>query len=91
MISGAFRECTQEGKNPFFGGDGIRFVDAVLGGYLGWFGAVGKIIGRRVIDPTKTPLLAAWQDRFRVADVAKGVVPNDVDKVLAFLQVLLAR
>jgi glutathione S-transferase len=75
---------------PFFGGDGVGFVDAVLGGYLGWFGAVGRIIGRRLIDPAKTPLLAAWEDRFRAADVAKGVVPDDVDKMLAFLETLLA-
>ena len=65
-------------------------MDVVLGGYLGWFGAVGKIIGRRLIDPARTPLLAAWEDRFRAADVAKGVVPDDVDNVLAFLQTLLA-
>ncbi|EER94596.1 hypothetical protein BDA96_01G339700 [Sorghum bicolor] len=90
-LEGAFGECTEAGKKPFFGGDGIGFVDVVLGGYLGWFGAVAKIIGRRVIDPARTPLLAAWEDRFRAADVAKGVVPDDVDKVLAFLQVLLAR
>jgi len=88
-LEGAFRDCSK-GK-PFFGGDGIGFVDLVLGGYLGWFGAVGKIIGRRLIDPAKTPLLAAWEDRFRAADVAKGVVPDDVDKVLAYQQVLLAR
>jgi glutathione S-transferase len=88
-LEGAFRDCSK-GK-PFFGGDGIGFVDLVLGGYLGWFGAFGKIIGRRLIDPAKTPLLAAWEDRFRAADVAKGVVPDDVDKVLGYLQVLLAR
>jgi len=88
-LEGAFRDCSK-GK-PFFGGDGIGFVDLVLGGYLGWFGAFGKIIGRRLIDPAKTPLLAAWEDRFRAADVAKGVVPDDVDKVLAYQQVLLAR
>jgi len=88
-LEGAFRDCSK-GK-PFFGGDGIGFVDLVLDGYLGWFGAFGKIIGRRLIDPAKTPLLAAWEDRFRAADVAKGVVPDDVDKVLAYQQVLLAR
>lgn len=75
---------------PFFGGDGIGFVDAVLGGYLGWFRAIDKIIGRRLIDPATTPLLAAWEERFRAADAVKGVLPDDVDKVLAFLQTLLA-
>lgn len=87
-LEGAFRDCSR--GRPFFGGDGIGFVDAVLGGYLGWFGAVGRIIGRRLIDPARTPLLAAWEDRFRAADVAKGVVPDDLDRMLAFLQTLRA-
>ncbi|KAG2550931.1 probable glutathione S-transferase GSTU6 [Panicum virgatum] len=78
------------GKKPFFGGDGIGLVDVVLGGYLGWFAAIDRIIGRRLIDPARTPLLAAWEQRFRAADAARGVVPDDVDKVLAFLQTLLA-
>jgi glutathione S-transferase len=87
-LEGAFRDCSR--GRPFFGGDDIGFVDAVLGGYLGWFGAVGRIIRSRLIDPARTPLLAAWEDRFRAADVAKGVVPDDLDKILAFLQTLRA-
>ncbi|KAL6641367.1 hypothetical protein ACP70R_019548 [Stipagrostis hirtigluma subsp. patula] len=87
-LEGAFEDRAR-GK-PFFGGDGIGLVDVVLGGYLGWFGAVDKMIGRRLIDPARTPLLAAWEQRFRAADAAKGVVPDDADKVLEFLQVLLA-
>nr|CAB3495426.1 unnamed protein product [Digitaria exilis] len=87
-LEGAFEECAK-GK-PFFGGDGVGLVDVVLGGYLGWFGAIDRIIGRKLIDPARTPLLAAWEERFRAADVAKGVVPDDVDKVLAFLETLLA-
>ncbi|CAL4923484.1 unnamed protein product [Urochloa decumbens] len=87
-LEGALAEC---GKGrPFFGGDGVGFVDVVLGGYLGWFAAIDRIIGRKLIDPVRTPLLAAWAERFRAADAAKGVVPDDVDKVLAFLQTLLA-
>nr|CAB3500324.1 unnamed protein product [Digitaria exilis] len=87
-LEDAFEECAK-GK-PFFGGDGVGLVDVVLGGYLGWFGAIDRIIGRKLIDPARTPLLAAWEERFRAADVAKGVVPDDVDKVLAFLKTLLA-
>ncbi|KAG2539772.1 probable glutathione S-transferase GSTU6 [Panicum virgatum] len=87
-LEGALGECS--GGEPFFGGDGIGLVDVVLGGYLGWFAAIDRIIGRRLIDPARTPLLAAWEQRFRAADAARGVVPDDVDKVLAFLQTLLA-
>ncbi|GJM91301.1 hypothetical protein PR202_ga07663 [Eleusine coracana subsp. coracana] len=60
----------------------------MLGGYLGWFGVVDRIIGRRLIDPARTPLLAAWEDRFRAADAVKGVVPEDVDRMLVFLEKL---
>ncbi|XP_062205262.1 probable glutathione S-transferase GSTU6 [Phragmites australis] len=87
-LEGAFKECSK-GK-PFFGGDGIGFVDVVLGGYLGWFGVINRLIGRRLIDPARTPLLAAWEERFRAADATKGVVPDDVDKMLEFLQTLRA-
>jgi glutathione S-transferase len=87
-LEGALRECSK-GKS-FFGGDGIGLVDVVLGGYLGWFCAVDKMIGRRLIDPARTPLLATWEERFRAADAARGVVPNDADKMLEFLRTLLA-
>lgn len=87
-LEGAFRECSK-GK-AFFGGDGIGFVDVVLGGYLGWFKALDKLIGRRLIDPARTPLLATWEEQFRAADAAKGVVPDDADKLLEFRRTLLA-
>ncbi|XP_006661985.2 probable glutathione S-transferase GSTU6 [Oryza brachyantha] len=83
----AFKECSR-GK-PFFGGDGIGFVDVVLGCYLGWFTAINKLIGRRLIDPARTPALAAWEERFRASEAAKGVVPDDADKMLEFRLILL--
>ncbi|KAK1695588.1 hypothetical protein QYE76_012285 [Lolium multiflorum] len=87
-LEGAFEECSK-GK-AFFGGDAIGFVDVVLGGYLGWFRAVDKMIGRRLIDPARTPLLARWEERFRAAEAARGVVPDDADKMLEFLPTVLA-
>jgi glutathione S-transferase len=87
-LEGAFEECSK-GK-AFFGGDAIGFVDVVLGGYLGWFRAVDKMIGRRLIDPARTPLLARWEERFRAAEAAQGVVPDDADKMLEFLPTILA-
>jgi glutathione S-transferase len=35
-------------------------------------------------------MLAKWEERFRAAEAAKGVVPDDADKMLEFLQTLLA-
>uniref|UniRef100_A0A0D9XLT1 glutathione transferase n=1 Tax=Leersia perrieri TaxID=77586 RepID=A0A0D9XLT1_9ORYZ len=87
-LEGAFVECSK-GKKPFFGGERIEFVDVVLGGYLGWFTAIERLIGRRLIDPARTPALAAWEDRFRATDVAKSVVSDDADKMLEFRRILL--
>uniref|UniRef100_A0A0E0MA26 Uncharacterized protein n=1 Tax=Oryza punctata TaxID=4537 RepID=A0A0E0MA26_ORYPU len=64
-------------------------VDVVLGGYLGWFTAIKKLIGRRLIDPARTPALAAWEDRFRATEAARGVLPDDADKMLEFRQTAL--
>ncbi|KAF7084236.1 hypothetical protein CFC21_087907 [Triticum aestivum] len=86
-LEGAFGECS--GGKPFFGGDGIGFVDVVLGSYLGWFVVIEKMIGVKLMDAARTLALAAWAERFRMADAVKGVLPEDVDKVLEFLQMFL--
>jgi glutathione S-transferase len=86
-LEGAFKDCSK-GK-PFFGGDGIGFVDVVLGSYLGWFKVFEKMVGVRVLDAARTPLLVAWGERFAAADAAKDVLPDDVDKVIEFLQTFL--
>ncbi|KAM3409211.1 hypothetical protein ACQJBY_001894 [Aegilops geniculata] len=86
-LEGAFGESS--GGKPFFGGDGIGFVDVVLGSYLGWFVVIEKMMGVKLLDAGRTPALAAWAQRFRMADAVKGVLPEDVDKVLEFLQTFL--
>ncbi|KAG8092363.1 hypothetical protein GUJ93_ZPchr0012g20590 [Zizania palustris] len=86
-MEGAFRELFE--SKAFFGGDGIGFVDVVLGSYLGWFKVIEKMIGTRILDAARTPLLAAWAERFEAADAVKGVLPDDVDKVIDFLQSFL--
>lgn len=87
-LEGTFKDCSG-GTAPFFGGDGIGFVDVVLGSYLGWFKVIEKMVGVRVLDAARTPLLAAWSERFGAAEPVKGVLPEDVDKVLDFLQAFL--
>ncbi|XP_072146615.1 uncharacterized protein [Setaria viridis] len=86
-LEGAFKDCSRGGD--YFGGDGIGFVDVVLGSYLGWFKVFEKMVGVRVLDAARTPLLAAWGERFAAADAAKDVLPSDVDKVIEFLQTFL--
>jgi hypothetical protein len=55
-------------------------VDVVLGSYLGWFKVFEKMVGVRVLDAARTPLLAAWGERFAAKEAAKDVLPDDVDK-----------
>ncbi|EER94598.1 hypothetical protein BDA96_01G340100 [Sorghum bicolor] len=88
-LEGAFRDCSGGRYVDYFGGDGVGFVDVVLGSYLGWFKVFEKMVGVRVLDAARTPLLAAWGERFAAAEAAKDVLPDDVDKVLEFLQQFL--
>ncbi|RLN18546.1 hypothetical protein C2845_PM02G21640 [Panicum miliaceum] len=87
-LEGAFRDCSR-GKR-YFGGDSAGYMDVVLGGYLGWFGVFERMIGVKVLDAARTPLLAAWAERFAASDAAEGILLQDVDKVLAFLKAFFA-
>lgn len=69
----AFGKCS--GGNAFFGGDSIGYVDIVLGSFLFWFEAVRRVFDLEIINASKTPLLAAWAERFVGTVEAKEVVP----------------
>ncbi|CAN6288957.1 unnamed protein product [Urochloa humidicola] len=86
-LEGAFKDCSR--GDGYFGGGDIGFVDVVLGSYLGWFKVFQKMVGVRVLDAARTPLLAAWGERFAAAEAVKDVLPDDVDKVIEFLQTFL--
>ncbi|KAK3153133.1 hypothetical protein QOZ80_2BG0168260 [Eleusine coracana subsp. coracana] len=79
-LSAAMAENLEEAlrNKPFFGGDNVGFVDIALGGFAAWVHAVEKIYGIKKFDAAKTPLLAAWVERFGALDAAKAVLP-DVD------------
>ncbi|KAL6905223.1 hypothetical protein ACP4OV_002824 [Aristida adscensionis] len=70
----AFMKCSQ--AKPYFGGDNIGFLDIVLGSYLGWFKAVEKIAGVKVLDEAKFPELTAWADRFYAHHAVRDVMPE---------------
>ncbi|KAF8698483.1 hypothetical protein HU200_035223 [Digitaria exilis] len=72
-----------EGK-AFFGGDSIGYLDIVFGSCLFWFEGVRRVYEVEIISSTKTPLLAAWAQRFGETEVAKKVMP-DADKVVEYL------
>ncbi|KAF8727897.1 hypothetical protein HU200_018465 [Digitaria exilis] len=70
----AFVKCSQ-GKH-YFGGDNIGFLDLVLGSHLGWFKAVEKIAGIKILDEAKYPEITAWADRFCAHHAVKDVMPE---------------
>ncbi|KAJ1296520.1 hypothetical protein BS78_01G307500 [Paspalum vaginatum] len=77
----AFVKCSR-GKH-YFGGDNISFLDLVFGSHLGWFKAVEKIAGIKVLDETKYPEITAWADRFCAHHAVKDVMP-ETDRLVEF-------
>ncbi|KAL6642794.1 hypothetical protein ACP70R_020975 [Stipagrostis hirtigluma subsp. patula] len=77
----AFVKLSQ-GKH-YFGGESIGFLDLVLGSHLGWFKAVEKIAGVKVLDGTRFPELTAWADRFCAHGAVKDVMP-ETDRLVEF-------
>lgn len=85
-LEAVLAECSKgEAEAPFFGGGSIGFLDIALGCYLPWFEAVGRLAGvGLLIDPARTPKLAAWAERFRVAEPVKALLPG-VDKLEEYI------
>ncbi|XP_037424018.1 probable glutathione S-transferase GSTU6 [Triticum dicoccoides] len=83
-LEGALRECSK-GKG-FFGGDGVGLVDIALGSMHSWLMAIEAMSGAKVFDPARTPLLAAWMERFGALDAARAVLP-DVGRVVELAKI----
>ncbi|GJN19959.1 hypothetical protein PR202_gb07279 [Eleusine coracana subsp. coracana] len=87
-LEGALRECSK-GK-PFFGGDNPGYVDVILGGLLGWVRASEELYGINPFDPAKTPLLAAWAERFGALEAVDPVIP-EVNKLVEVAKMMQAK
>jgi glutathione S-transferase len=74
QLEAALAQCSN-GK-AFFSGDSVGYLDIAVGCNLFWLDAMRKMFGVVVIDAAKTPVLAAWADRFRESDVGKKVLPD---------------
>lgn len=85
-------ECTDGGrKGCFFGGERVGFVDVVLGGMVPLVHATVEISGDMLFgDGSRTPLLAAWLQRFGEFDAAKAILP-DVDRVMDYVRMIHAK
>ncbi|XBJ09508.1 hypothetical protein VPH35_014571 [Triticum aestivum] len=80
-LEGALRECSK--GEGYFGGETVGLVDISLGSLLSWLNATEVMSGTKIFDPVKTPLLAAWMERFSKLDAAKAALP-EVDRVVEF-------
>jgi glutathione S-transferase len=78
-----------EGRD-FFGGEKIGFLDIGFGCYLGWLRVTEKMIGKKVLDETKTPALVKWAEAFAAHPAVKGNLP-ETDKLLEFAKGLVQR
>jgi glutathione S-transferase len=87
QLEAALAQCSN-GK-PFFAGDSIGFLDLVVGCNLLWFEALRRLFGVTFVAAGKTPLLAAWAERFGGTEAAREVVP-DADKAVEFAKKLMA-
>nr|AAK98535.1 putative glutathione S-transferase OsGSTU7 [Oryza sativa Japonica Group] len=75
----AFKELSK-GK-PFFGGDTAGYLDVTLGAVVGWARAGEVLFGRKLFDATRSPLLAAWMERFVALDAVKAVLPDNAELI----------
>ncbi|KAM0901271.1 hypothetical protein ACQ4PT_020099 [Festuca glaucescens] len=64
------------GEKEFFGRESVGLVDVALGGFIGWLRASEAMCGVRTIDPARTPLVAAWAERFGALDGVREIVPD---------------
>ncbi|KAK8445587.1 hypothetical protein SEVIR_9G351300v4 [Setaria viridis] len=88
VLEGGLKECSR-GK-CFFGGDNVGYVDVILGGAASYAKANEALFGAKLFDAAKTPLLAAWLERFSELDAAKAVL-QDVDRVVEHVKFLIAK
>jgi glutathione S-transferase len=68
---------------PFFGEEGVGFVDVVLGAAAGWAPASERLYGTRLFDAARSPHLHAWLRRFVALEEVREVVP-DVDALVEY-------
>ncbi|KAL0421208.1 UNVERIFIED_CONTAM: Glutathione S-transferase U17 [Sesamum latifolium] len=87
FLEEAFVTCSK-GKD-FFGGDGVGYLDIVLGSCLGWLRVTEIIVEVALLDPIKTPRLAKWADRFSSEDAVKDILP-ETEKLLELFRKIQA-
>ncbi|KAM3253615.1 hypothetical protein ACQJBY_047607 [Aegilops geniculata] len=78
----------RESEARFFsGGDGPGYVDVMLGGLLGSMRATEEMGGLQTLDPTTTPLLAAWAELFCALVAVAPVMPR-VERLVEYAEAM---
>ncbi|KAJ7955524.1 Glutathione S-transferase [Quillaja saponaria] len=72
-------------ENKFFGGNTIGLVDISYGWLAHWFLVTEEIVGVKVIEPSKLPLLHAWVKNFKDIPVIKDNLP-DYEKLVVHMK-----
>ncbi|CAI9092768.1 OLC1v1028098C1 [Oldenlandia corymbosa var. corymbosa] len=87
LLENAFVKCSN-GKG-YFGGDTLGYIDIALGCYLGWLKAIQIEFDLKLMDESKTPVLAKWAERFKNHEAVKGTLP-ETEELLNLMKVMKA-
>ncbi|KAK7252317.1 hypothetical protein RIF29_36171 [Crotalaria pallida] len=79
-----------DGKEAYFGGGSIGFIDIGFGSLLSWLSALEEMNGRKVLVEAKFPALVKWAERF-AADPAVKEVFQEPQKLIEYSKVLQLR
>ncbi|XP_020243718.1 glutathione S-transferase U17-like [Asparagus officinalis] len=88
LLEEAFKTCSK--GQGFFSGETIGSLDIALGSCLGWIRATEKMTGVDLLTVEKTPLLAAWAERFCADEAVKEVMP-ETDRLVEVAKMLQAK
>lgn len=73
------------GEKKFFGGNNIGMVDMAYGCLSHWLEGLEEIVGMKLIEPKKFPLLHSWMQNFKEVPLIKENLP-DYEKLLLHLE-----
>ncbi|XP_049405370.1 glutathione S-transferase U17-like [Solanum stenotomum] len=82
LLEEAFIKISK-GKS-YFGGDRIGYLGIVLGSLLGWVKAIEIMDEMKILDETKLPSLAEWDERFFSDKAVKDIIPQPEKLVEAY-------
>ncbi|XP_007035120.2 PREDICTED: glutathione transferase GST 23 [Theobroma cacao] len=72
-----------EGKQQFFGGESVGYLDIILGWISYWLPVWEEVGSMEILNPIKFPAITAWINRFLNHPVIKDKLPP-TDKMLVY-------